>query len=132
VVRNSRTSPSPQPAPPAPAPAPPAPAPAPSVPIGKFQRGGGRLQCKTVKYLFLGGRLHILAINNLCQGGRWGRTVCRNLNSINLSTRARSNCGGRCPGGQGGNPYQKVDFQKLLPGTINLPGVFAIVLGKFW
>jgi len=32
----------------------------------------------------------------------------------------------------GGNPYQKVDFQKLLPGTINLPGVFAMILGAFW
>ena len=25
-----------------------------------------------------------------------------------------------------------MDFQKLLPGTINLPGVFATILGTFW
>jgi hypothetical protein len=31
-----------------------------------------------------------------------------------------------------GNPCQKVDFQKLFPGTINLPGVFAIILGTIW
>ena len=31
-----------------------------------------------------------------------------------------------------GNPCQKVDCQKLLPGTINLPGVFATILGTFW
>jgi len=46
----------PVPAPPAPAPAPPvsSPAlPAPVAPIGKFQRGRGRLQCKTVKCIFL-------------------------------------------------------------------------------
>ena len=30
-----------------------------------------------------------------------------------------------------GNPCQKVDPQKLLPSTINLPGVFAIILGTF-
>ena len=30
----------------------------------------------------------------------------------------------------GGNPCQKMDFQKLLPGTINL--VFAMILGTFW
>jgi hypothetical protein len=32
----------------------------------------------------------------------------------------------------GGNPCQIVDLQKLLPGTINLPGVFAVILGTFW
>ena len=48
----------PAPAPPAPAPAPAPPAPAPPalvVPVGKFQRGGERLQYKTVKYLITGG-----------------------------------------------------------------------------
>jgi len=29
-------------------------------------------------------------------------------------------------------PYQKVDSQTLLPGTINLPGVFEIILGILW
>jgi hypothetical protein len=49
-----------------------------------------------------------------------------------LSTPAHSLCGGRCPGGQGGNPCQRMDLQKLLPGTLNLPGVLAILLGTFW
>ena len=56
----------------------------------------------------------------------------RDLIYMYLSTPAHSACGGRCPGGQGRNPCQKMVFQKLLPSTINLPGVFAIVLGTFW
>ena len=53
----------PAPAPPAHSPVPQAPAsPAPIAPVGKFQRVGGGVQYKTVKYLFGGGRLHTLTI----------------------------------------------------------------------
>ena len=55
-----------------------------------------------------------------------------NLIYMCLSTPPHSICGGRCPGGQGGNPFQKVNFQKLPSGARNLPGVFAIILGAFW
>ena len=56
----------------------------------------------------------------------------QDLSLTYLSTPAHSVCAIECPGGQGGNPCQKMDFQKLLPGAINLPGVFAIILGTFW
>jgi len=32
---------------------------------------------------------------------------------------------------QGGNPCQRMDLQKLLPGARNLPGVFPLLLGTF-
>ena len=45
-----------------------------------------------------------------------------------LSTPAQSVCADECPGVLGRVPCQKVDFQKLLPGTSNLPGMFAMIV----
>ena len=66
-------------------------------------------------------------------------SVCRNLNQMYLSTPAclicggtHSVCGGRWPGGQGGNPYQKVDFKSSSPVSPIYQGCFfkSFLAGK--